>query len=115
MCNDNIIKEEDIWLNVEQEESNENTVNIEELERNAIKKAFEKMNEVDGIVTVEDHQVAGGMGSAVSEFLSQNNPTKIEFIGVQDKFGQSGEPEELIKHYRLDSDSIKKAVQNVLK
>ena len=62
------------------------------------------------IVTVEDHQLAGGMGSAIAEFLSQNHPIKIKFVAVKDQFGQSGKPEELMKHYGLDSQAIKKAV-----
>ncbi len=62
------------------------------------------------IVTVEDHQLAGGMGSTIAEFLAQKHPTKIEFIAVKDQFGQSGKPEELLKHYRLDKEAIKKAV-----
>lgn len=70
--------------------------------------------ECKAIVTVEEHQVAGGMGSAVSECLSQNYPVPIEFIGVQDKFGQSGTPEQLIKHYKMDRDSISQAIVKVL-
>ncbi len=71
--------------------------------------------EAGAIVTVEEHQVMGGMGSAVAEVLAQNFPVPIEFIGVQDKFGQSGEPEELIKHYGMDEGAIKEAVKKVLK
>jgi len=66
------------------------------------------------IVTVEEHQVHGGMGSAVAEVLAKDHPTKIEFIGVQDKFGQSGKPDELITHYGMDKESIKEAVKRVL-
>lgn len=67
------------------------------------------------MVTVEEHQISGGMGSAVAEVLAQNFPVPIEFVGVVDKFGQSGTPEELIKHYGMDKDSIKEAVKRVLK
>src|SRR5471030_2567990 len=69
--------------------------------------------ECKAIVTVEEHQVAGGMGSAVAEVLAQNFPVPIEFIGVQDKFGQSGTPDELIEHYGLGKNSIKEAVKKV--
>jgi transketolase len=55
------------------------------------------------------------MGSAVAEVLAQNYPTPIEFVGVKDLFGQSGTPNELIKHYGMDKDSIKEAVRKVLK
>ena len=74
---------------------------------------FSKKHE--GLVTVEEHQVAGGMGGAISEFISQNNPIKMGFIGVQDKFGQSGTQEELIKHYGMDTVSIKKKIKEVIK
>ena len=66
------------------------------------------------VVTVEEHQIAGGMGSAVAEILSQKHPVPIEFVGVHDKFGQSGEPDELIKHYGMDKDAIVKAVKKVI-
>lgn len=71
--------------------------------------------ETKAIVTVEEHQVAGGMGSAVAETLAQNYPVPMEFIGVQDKFGQSGTPDELVEHYGMGKDSIKEAVKKVLK
>lgn len=53
------------------------------------------------VITVEEHQVAGGMGSAVAELLSKKCPTRMEMLGIQDEFGQSGEPDELIEHYGL--------------
>jgi transketolase len=70
--------------------------------------------ETKKIVTIEEHQVAGGMGSAVAEVLAQNYPVPIEFIGVQNKFGQSGTPDELVEHYGMGKDSIKKAVKKIL-
>jgi len=70
--------------------------------------------ETKALVTVEEHQVAGGMGSLIAEILAENHPTPIEFIGVHDKFGQSGTPEELIKHYKMEKDSIKEAVKKIL-
>lgn len=70
--------------------------------------------ECGAIVTVEEHQVAGGMGSAIAEVLAAEHPTKMAFIGVHDQFGQSGTPEELIKHYGMDKDSILHVVKNIL-
>ena len=67
------------------------------------------------IVTVEEHQIAGGMGSAVAECLAQYYPVPIEFIGVHNKFGQSGTPDELIEYYGMGVGSIKKAVEKVIK
>lgn len=68
----------------------------------------------DGIVTVEEHQRAGGLGGAVAEYLSEVAPIKIIRVGVDDQFGQSGEPDELIEHYGMGISAIaaagKKAV-----
>jgi transketolase len=75
---------------------------------------LEKAKKSGAFVTVEEHQVVGGMGSAVSEFISKNYPIPIEFVGVQDKFGQTGKPEELISFYQMDEASIEKAVKKVL-
>lgn len=66
------------------------------------------------VVTVEEHQVAGGMGSAVAECLAQNCPVPIEFIGVRNLFGQSGTQEELIEHYGMGVSHIKKAVEKAV-
>ncbi len=74
------------------------------------KMILEFVKKSKGIVTVEDHQLAGGMGSAVAEFLAQNYPIKIKFVAVKDQFGQSGTPEQLLRHYELDATAIKKAV-----
>jgi len=67
------------------------------------------------IVTVEEHQIAGGLGGAVAEVLSQNYPVPIEFVGVKDKFGQSGTAKELMKHYEINQESIEEAVRKILK
>ncbi len=65
------------------------------------------------VVTVEEHQIAGGMGSAVAELLVQMHPVPIEFIGVRDQFGQSGEPRELIEHYGMGVSSIIASIRKV--
>ena len=62
--------------------------------------------ETPWIITAEEHSVIGGLGSAVSEFLSENQPTKVIKIGVQDQFGQSGNPELLKAHYGLTAKNI---------
>ncbi len=85
-----------------------NLATIKPLDREGIL-AFAKKHKA--IVTVEEHQSAGGMGSAVAELLSQEYPTPMKIIGVQDQFGQSGTPDELIKHYGLDAQSIAIAVR----
>lgn len=63
-------------------------------------------NETPWIITAEEHSIVGGLGSAVSEFLSENQPTKVVKIGVQDQFGQSGNPELLKEHYGLTAKKI---------
>ena len=65
------------------------------------------------IVTVEEHQIAGGLGGAVAEFLSAEHPTKMAFVGVHDKFGQSGTPLELVKHYGMDKEAIKEKIRSL--
>ena len=72
-------------------------------------------NETKGIVTVEDHNIFGGLGSAVAEVLVQHNPVPMEFVGVQDSFGESGEPDELAEKYEIDDKAIIKSVKKLLK
>lgn len=60
----------------------------------------------DALVTVEEHQISGGLGSAVAEHLSSVHPIRITRLGITDQFGQSGEPDELLKHYGLDIPAI---------
>jgi len=67
------------------------------------------------IVTLEEHQVAGGMGSAVAEVLARRQPVPMEFLGVQDQFGQSGAPAELVEHYSMGVKDIIKSVKEVIK
>ena len=70
--------------------------------------------EAGALVTVEEHQVAGGMGSAVAELLAREMPVPVEFVGVNDRFGQSGEPKELYAEYGLDAPAIVEAVRRVV-
>jgi len=87
-----------------------NLATIKPLDKDAVLKLAK---ETGRIVTVEEHQIAGGMGSAVAEFLAENLPTKMHFVGVKDQFGQSGTPDELIAHYGMDTESIKEAIRDV--
>ncbi len=67
------------------------------------------------VVTVEEHQIAGGLGSAVCEALSESHPVPIERIGVRDRFGESGEPNELVEAFGMGVKSIKEAIEKVIK
>lgn len=66
------------------------------------------------VVTIEEHQAAGGFGSAIAELLAENMPLPMEFVAMKNSFGQSGEPQELLHHYGLDAEGIIKAVEKVL-
>jgi len=70
--------------------------------------------ETGAIVTAEDHNIHGGLGGAVAEALAQTRPCPIEFIGVKDVFGASGEPEELAEAFGLGAGAIAKAAKKVI-
>jgi transketolase len=78
------------------------------------KTILENVKKTGKVVTVEEHQIAGGMGSTVAEFLAKTHPVPIEFVGVKDEFGQSGSPSQLLTHYEMDELSIKKAIERVM-
>jgi transketolase len=83
---------------------------IKPIDKNIIVKAAK---ETGCIVTAEDHNIIGGLGSAVSEVLTENIPTPLERIGTKDIFGESGKPDELYKKYGLTSDDIIKSAKKV--
>lgn len=66
------------------------------------------------VVTAEEHQIAGGMGSAVCEILAQYYPVPVEMIGIKDSFGESGTPDELMEKYNLKSKNILLAAKRVI-
>lgn len=66
------------------------------------------------VVTVEEHQINGGMGSAVSEILARNFPVPMEFIGMPNKFGESGQPDELLEKYGMKAKDIIEAAKKVI-
>lgn len=69
---------------------------------------------VGRFVTVEEHQVAGGLGGAIAELLAAHHPCPIEFIGMHNSFGQSGKPSELIEFYGMGADDIVQATRRLL-
>ena len=84
---------------------------IKPLDEEVILKAAQ---ETKFIVTAEEHSVIGGLGSAVSEFLSEIQPIKIKKLGIYDKFGQSGKATELLKYYNLTSEKLVEIVKENL-
>ena len=89
-----------------------NCPTIKPLDKDTIIKAAE---DCGAIVTVEEHQIHGGLGSAVAEVVSQNYPVPMKIIGVEDRFGESGEPNELLEKFGLTHEDIIKGVTHVLK
>ena len=89
-----------------------NCPTIKPLDKDTILKAAE---ECGGIVTVEEHQIHGGLGAAVAEVVSQKFPVPMKIIGVEDRFGESGEPNELLEKFGLTKETIIKAVTHVLR
>lgn len=78
-------------------------------------KIVQSAKECGAIVTAEEHQLYGGMGSAVAEVVTKNYPVPMEMVGVKDKFGESGEAEELKRAYGLKDVDIVSACRRVLK
>ena len=72
------------------------------------------VKDVKALVTVEEHQIAGGLGSAVAEFLSEHHPIRIARIGIEDRFGQSGKMQELYEEYGLTAKHIAEKVRSVI-
>ena len=88
-----------------------NVATIKPLDQNSILESVEKTR---AAVTVEDHQIMGGLGGAISEVLAKNMPTPMEFIGLQNTFAESGTPKELMAKYKMDKNAIKEAVKKVI-
>ena len=88
-----------------------NASTIKPLDENGIS---EFTKDSKAVVTVEDHQVTGGLGGAIAEFLAKTTPLPIEFMGLQNTFGESGKPEELLEKYNMGVKAIKEAVKKVI-
>ena len=89
-----------------------NNHTIKPIDRKTITAAAKKCG---AVVTVEEHQINGGCGSAVIEVLAEEYPVPVERVGMPDSFGESGQPAELIEKYGMGKDAIIKAVKKVLK
>ncbi|RJP45847.1 transketolase family protein [Candidatus Parcubacteria bacterium] len=79
------------------------------------RKILEAVRRAEAVVTVEEHQIFGGLGGAVAELLARHAPLPIEFVGMQDTFGESGPPQALVEKYGMGKEAIVKAVQKVIK
>ena len=93
------------------EELEKENINIRVVDVYTIKPIDREMiikcaKETKKLITIEDHSVIGGLGTAVCEVLSEEYPTKVVRMGMQDKFGKSGKAEQLLKYFKLDSEAI---------
>ena len=89
-------------------------INIHTIKPLDIEAIIHSAQKTGAVVTAEEHQINGGLGSIVSQALSQHLPTPIEFVGVHDSFGESGTPDQLMTKYGLDSINIIKAARKVI-
>jgi len=89
-----------------------NNHTIKPLDENKI---IELVKKCGAIVSVEEHNILGGLGGVISELLAKKLPTPMEFVGSHDTYGESGKPEELFKKYGLGVKDIKEAVKKVIK
>ena len=85
---------------------------IKPLDEDAI---LESISKTKCAVTAEEHQMNGGLGDSIAQLLARKQPTPIEMIAVNDSFGESGKPEELLKKYGLDSENIIAAAEKVMR
>ena len=96
-----------------QEVLKEKGINVRVIDVHTIKPLDKEMiikcaKETKRIITIEDHSIIGGLGTAVCEVLSENFPAKVTRIGINDTFGESGKAEELLKKYNLNSEYLVK-------
>ncbi|MBI2655453.1 transketolase family protein [Candidatus Woesearchaeota archaeon] len=90
-------------------------VNISTIKPIDSKLIIELAKKTNCVITAEDHNIIGGLGSAVAEVLCENYPCKMKRIGVQDVYGESGKPDELYKKYGLDAESIAEDVMKAVR
>lgn len=86
-------------------------INVRVVDMHTIKPIDKEMiikcaSETKRLISVEDHSIIGGLGSAIAEVLTENFPCKLERMGVQDCFGKSGKAQELLHYYKIDSEAI---------
>ena len=75
---------------------------------------IQSVNKTKCVVSAEEHMINGGLGDSIAQLLSRNIPTPIEMVGVNDTFGESGTPMQLMKKYGLDAESVISAVRKVI-
>ena len=102
-----------------QEKLKEQNINIRVVDIHTIKPIDKDMiikcaKETKKLISIEDHNIIGGLGSAISEVLTENCPTKLTRLGIKDTFGKSGKAEELMKYFEITSENIINSIVNSL-
>ncbi|MFZ5551532.1 MAG: transketolase family protein [Bacteroidota bacterium] len=93
---------------------NPEIINIHTIKPLDVQAVIDSVRKTKCCVTAEEHQAAGGLGESIASVLAQHYPAPVEMVAVQDSFGESGTPEELMKKYGLDTPDIVKAVEKVI-
>ncbi len=94
---------------------NADIINIHTIKPLDAKAVLDSVRKTKCVVTAEEHQLNGGLGDSIAQLLAQQLPTPIEMVGVNDSFGESGTPDELMVKYGLDAKNIVAAVQKIMK
>ena len=110
-----------VWKSIEAAQILEDKgISVELINIHTIKPLDEKailasVSKTKAVVTAEEHLLNGGLGDSIAQILARKLPTPIEMVAVNDKFGESGKPEELMVKYGIDTSNVVSAVENVLK
>lgn len=94
---------------------NADIINIHTIKPLDTKAILDSVSKTKCVVTAEEHMINGGLGESIAQVLSKNNPAPIEFVAVNDSFGESGTPNELMEKYGLSAKSIVAAAKKVIK
>ena len=100
-----------------QEELKKQNIEVRVVDIHTIKPIDKEMivkcaKETEKLISIEDHSVIGGLGSAISEVLTEEYPVRLDRMGIKDTFGKSGKAEELMKYFKIDAESIVNEIVN---
>ena len=99
---------------LEQEGIGSSVLNVHTVRPMDVERVKEAARNAGAVVTLEEHQILGGVGGTIAEVLVQNDPVPVEMVAVHDRFGQSGKASELLHEYKLDEQAIYEAAKRVL-
>ena len=99
---------------LEQEGISAEVINIHTIKPLDVEAVLESVAKTRAVVCAEEHFIAGGMGESIASTLAANTPAPVEFVAINDKFGQSGTPSALMKAYGLDAEHIVEAAKKAI-